>query len=157
MISQQKILIFLVRIQAVFEPRKPFTRSQLSKGGKLDNMKKETENKKQPIMEEIIELSLAEAEITKWQKGKEKFQEKYEVGLLRKKLKESIDEVLEAKLEMEDFKQERKELTYFKKEVNKQIYFYDEVAERSRKMLRRTLTLHRIMKHALRRNRWLQK
>jgi len=34
--------------------------------------------------------------------------------------------------------------------------FYDEIANKSKKMIKRTLPLHRMLEHMYRRNRWLQ-
>ena len=99
----------------VFKPRKPLTWSQLSKGEKYEKLHKEPEKEKQPAREEIIELSPTKAEVITTRKGKEKFQEKYKLEILKEQLNEAIEDILEAKMELEYFKQERLELTYFKK------------------------------------------
>ena len=54
----------------VFKPRKPLTRSQLSKGEKSEKLHNETENEKQPAREEIIEISPTEVEVSKERKAK---------------------------------------------------------------------------------------
>ena len=40
--------------------------------------------------------------------------------------------------------------------MSKQIEFYDEIVNKSKRMIRRTFPLHRMLKHMYKRNSWLQ-
>ena len=44
----------------------------------------------------------------------------------------------------------------FKQDISKQVNYYNEVADRSGKILKRTFPLQRMMKHLCKINRWLQ-
>ena len=41
-------------------------------------------------------------------------------------------------------------------DITKQLDFYENIGEEARKMVKRTLSLHRMMKHMYKRNNWLQ-
>ena len=43
-----------------------------------------------------------------------------------------------------------------KEDISKQLEFYNKVEDESGRMLKRTLPLHKMMKHLCKRNRWLQ-
>ena len=48
------------------------------------------------------------------------------------------------------------EFDKYQNEVLKKIFFYDEIADKSKKLIKRTLPLHRMLEHMYRRNNWLQ-
>ena len=140
----------------MFQPRYPFTRLPLAKGVMVSKNTEVANKGKQPMVEDIIDLSPAKEEIIVQRKGKEKFIEKTEVHLLKEKLREAMLEVIETKLELEEAKLDRKMVDEFKEKVNKQINHYDESLTNANKLLKRTLPLRRVMKHTRKRNIWLQ-
>lgn len=48
------------------------------------------------------------------------------------------------------------EFDEYQNEVLKQIYFYDEIVDKSKKMIKMTLPLHKMLEHMYKRNSWLQ-
>lgn len=91
-------------------------------------------------------MPLEKAEPKKRRKGKGPMQEKNLIEFLQEQLREAREEVIEAKLD-------RKELM---EKVSKLIDYYDEVVEKARRMVKRTLSLHMMLKHMYKRNKWLQ-
>ena len=66
---------------------------------------------KQPLIQEVIDLSLVKEVITVQRKGKEKMVEKSEIELLTEQLREAREEIIELKLDE-------------KKHMTKNIEFY---------------------------------
>lgn len=83
---------------------------------------------------------------SKKRKGKEPIQEKSEIEVLQEQLRESRQEVINSKLAFEEWQ----------RELSKQIDFYDKTVEKSKKMMKRTLPLHKMLKHMYKRNSLLQ-
>ena len=109
----------------MFQPRKPLTRLQLAKGVMASKRNEVIDKGNQPIVEDIIDLSLLKEEIILQRKGKEKVIEKTELQLLKANLREAKEEVIETKLELEEAKLDKKMVEEFKENVNDQINHYD--------------------------------
>ena len=73
----------------------------------------------------------------KKRKGKEHVQGKGEVEMLQEQIRDARNEVIESKLIFEELK----------KDISKQLDFYNEVADKLRKMIKRKIPLHRMMKN----------
>ena len=71
-------------------------------------------------------------------------------------MREAREEFIEANLELEEAKLERKMVEEFKEKFNEKISHYDEALTNAKKLLKRTLPLRRVMKHTRKRNIWLQ-
>ena len=108
------------------------------------------------MAEDIIDLSPTKEEIIVQRKGKENAVEKTEVQLLKEQLRESREEVIETKLELEEAMLDRKIMEEFKEKVNEQINHYDYSSTDAKNLLKRTLSLCKGMKHTRKRNIWLQ-
>lgn len=101
-------------------------------------------------VEKLPEVPFSKTDLSKKpskkNKGKEIVQEKSEIEILQEQLREARQEVIKTKLEFDAYQNE----------VLKKIYFYDEIADKSKKMIKRNLPLQRMLQHMYRRNSWLQ-
>ena len=76
--------------------------------------------------------------------------------VLKEKLREDKEEVIETKLELQEAKVDINLMEYFKEKVHQQLSQYDESLTNAKKLLKMTLPLRRVMKHTRNRNIWLQ-
>ena len=119
-------------------------------------MSQATDKGKQPLIQEVIDLSPVKEVINVQRKGKQRMVEKSEKELLTEQLREAREEIIDLKLEAKKHRFEKMEFNQIMDKWDTELSVFSRSMSDAKRLLKRTQPLRLLAKHTRKMNLHLQ-